>query len=173
MESPMPSNTELDALLDRVREDKADTTGKNRNAVVYDCWRMFEDLAKRFKEESDMRNRYKRQMQAWMNKALSLAFEARCPVCVNGQTLTGEVCQECHGKDAASVAYDTLRAHYKRMAEACKLALKLPRPWMDGNITYEEWDAAVTAIETALAWQVPEPHRQNIAPYDWEGKPEL
>ena len=64
--------TELDALLDRVREDKADTTGKNRNAVAYDCWRMFEDLAKRYKEESAMRDRYKRQSNSWMNKAFEL-----------------------------------------------------------------------------------------------------
>lgn len=165
--------TELDALLDRVREDKADTTGKNRNAVAYDCWRMFEDLAKRFKEESAMRDRYKRQGQAWMDKALSLAQEARCPVCVNGQTLSGEVCQECHGKDCASVAYDTLRTHYKRVAEACRGAFKLPRPWMDGGITYAEWDAAFTAIEEALAWKLPELFRPNEAPYDWNGQNEL
>jgi hypothetical protein len=28
--------TELDALLERVREDRLDTTGKNRNVVAYD-----------------------------------------------------------------------------------------------------------------------------------------
>jgi hypothetical protein len=44
--------TELDALLDRVREDKRDTAGKDRNVIAYDCWRMFEDLAARFKKES-------------------------------------------------------------------------------------------------------------------------
>ncbi len=65
--------TELDALLDRVREDKADSTGKNRNAVAYDCWRMFEDLAKRYKEEFAMRDRYKRQSDSWRNKAFELA----------------------------------------------------------------------------------------------------
>lgn len=64
--------TELDALLDRVREDKADTTGKNRNVVAYDCWRMFEDLAAQFKEESTMRDRYKRQSNSWMNKAFEI-----------------------------------------------------------------------------------------------------
>ncbi len=64
--------TELDALLDRVREDKADTTGKNRNAVAYDCWRMFEDLATRFKEESLMRDRYKRKSNRWRDKAMEL-----------------------------------------------------------------------------------------------------
>lgn len=65
--------TELDALLDRVREDRHDTTGKNRKAVAYDCWRMFEDLASQFKEESGMRDRYKRQSDSWRDKALSLA----------------------------------------------------------------------------------------------------
>lgn len=64
--------TELDALLDRVREDKHDTTGKNRNAVAYDCWRMFEDLAARYKEEFAMRDRYKAQSNSWRDKALRL-----------------------------------------------------------------------------------------------------
>jgi len=109
--------TELDALLDRVREDKRDLTGKNRNQVAYDCWRMFEDLTTRFKEEFAMRDRYKRQSDSWRDKALQLAIEARCPICVNGQTLDGKVCQECHGKDTASVAYDTLRIHYKILNE--------------------------------------------------------
>ncbi len=68
---PMP--TELDVLLDRVREDKADPSGKNRNAMAYDCWRMFEDLAKRYKEESAMRDRYKRQSNSWMQVALAQA----------------------------------------------------------------------------------------------------
>ena len=65
--------TELDALLDRVREDRADTTGKNRNAVAYDCWRMFEDLATQFKEESTMRDRYKRQSDSWRDEAMRLS----------------------------------------------------------------------------------------------------
>lgn len=43
--------TELDALLDRLREDKLDPSGKNRNAIVYDCWRMFESLAERVKND--------------------------------------------------------------------------------------------------------------------------
>jgi hypothetical protein len=64
--------TELDALLERLREDKADPTGKNRNAVARDCWRMFEDLASQFKEESAMRDRYKRQSNSWMNKAFEI-----------------------------------------------------------------------------------------------------
>lgn len=66
----MVLNTELDALLSRVREDKLDSTGKNRNAVAYDCWRMFEDLAMQFKEASNMSNRYKRQSDSWRDAAL-------------------------------------------------------------------------------------------------------
>lgn len=58
-------HSELDALLDRVREDRLDPTGKNRNAVVYDCWRMFEDLAVRYKEEFAARDR---------DKALELSY---------------------------------------------------------------------------------------------------
>jgi hypothetical protein len=168
-------NTELDALLDRVREDKRDTTGKNRNQVAYDCWRMFEDLAERYKEEFAMRDRYKRQSDGWRDKALQLAVEARCPICVNGQMLDGTICQECHGKDCASVAYDTLRLHYKRVVEACKAALKLPRPWMDGGITYTEWDLAFGILEAALGWKLPEkhgppmPHASDCA--SWAGEP--
>lgn len=67
----------------------------------------------------------------------------------------------------------TLRTHYKRVAEACRGAFKLPRPWMDGGITYAEWDAAFTAIEEALAWKLPELFRPNEAPYDWNGQNEL
>jgi len=70
-------HTELDALLSRVREDRADPTGKNRNAVAYDCWRMFEDLAVQFKEESTMRDRYKRQSDSWRDKALELADQTQ------------------------------------------------------------------------------------------------
>lgn len=69
--------TELDALLDRVREDRQDPTGKNRNAVAYDCWRMFEDLATRFKEEFAARDRYKAQSNSWRDKALELAYPWR------------------------------------------------------------------------------------------------
>ncbi len=47
--------TELDSLLERVREDKRDTTGKNRNTVAYDCWRMFEDVAARVAELESQR----------------------------------------------------------------------------------------------------------------------
>ncbi len=156
------------------------------------------ELDKRFKEESAMRDRYKRQSDGWRDKALQLAIEARCPVCVNGQMLSGGVCQECHGKDCASVAYDTLRMHYKRVVEACKAALKLPRPWMDGGLTYTEWDIAFGIVEDALAWKLPDKHVPPANPHasdcnswvgepcncitgkeatdwreDWEGQPEL
>ena len=66
----MSHKTELDALLDRIREDKADPTGKNRNAVAYDCWRMFENLATRYKEEFASRDRYKAQSNSWREVAL-------------------------------------------------------------------------------------------------------
>jgi hypothetical protein len=69
----MSKDTELDALLSRVHEDRADPTGKNRNVVAYDCWRMFEDLAKRFKEEASMRDRYKQRSNSWRDKALRLS----------------------------------------------------------------------------------------------------
>lgn len=62
--------TELDALLDRVAEDKRDPRGLNRTQVAYDCWRMFEDLAKRFKEESRMRDFYSARSRAWMDRCL-------------------------------------------------------------------------------------------------------
>lgn len=36
------------------------------------------------------------------------------------------------------------------MREACRAALKLPRPWIDGGISYEEWDKAFQKIEAAI-----------------------
>jgi len=69
----VPSNTELDALLSRVREMQSDPAYPDRNAVAYDCYRMFEDLATRYKEEFAMRDRYKRQSSSWRDKALELA----------------------------------------------------------------------------------------------------
>lgn len=44
----------------------------------------------------------------------------------------------------------SLEAENARLREALKQTLKLPRPWMDGGITYPEWDAAFTLIEAAL-----------------------
>lgn len=98
--------TELDALLDRVREDKADTTGKNRNAVAYDCWRMFEDLAAQFKEESTMRDRYKRQSDSWRDKALELAAREWMPIETapkTGEPLLGFMPTYYRGKGGMSV----------------------------------------------------------------------
>ena len=34
---------------------------------------------------------------------------------------------------------------------ACHLALKLPRPWMDGEITQEEWTEAFDKIQAAIS----------------------
>lgn len=199
----MPSNTELDALLSRVQEMQGNPAYPDRNAVAYDCYRMFEDLATRYKEEFKMRDYYKARANSWMQTALRHAdykgiaedivgwlsdqtyqgeallhaivccdfvsrnrfvesiakrveqfarkdelgrSEFSCPCCDNGQTPSG-ICQECHGQALVSVAYDTLRMRYKRLAEA---ALKLPRPWIDGALSYSEWDAAFTEIEKAL-----------------------
>lgn len=69
----MPTNTELDALLSRVREMRTDPAYPDRNSVAYDCYRMFEDLATRYKEESSMRSRYKKHSDAWRDKALQLS----------------------------------------------------------------------------------------------------
>lgn len=70
--APSRVSTELDALLSRVREMRTNPAYPDRNAVAYDCYRMFEDLATRFKEESAMRDRYKRQSDSWRDKALEL-----------------------------------------------------------------------------------------------------
>lgn len=150
--------TELDALLDRVREEKADTTGKNRNAVAYDCWRMFENLATRFKEESAMRDRYKRQSDAWRDKAFELADsthiaklvkESECPVCRGASIL--QPCEECHGSKLASVAYDTLRIHYKSLQESIewKLIDSAPKDGQMIMIAHNHWG---TVNVTLAAW---------------------
>lgn len=65
------NNTELDALLDRVREDKRNN-GKDRLTVAFDCWRMFENLAERYKEECEMRDRYKRQASSRLQRMLRM-----------------------------------------------------------------------------------------------------
>ncbi len=70
----MPSNTELDALLSRVREVQKPSSALGRSLrfdeVARDCLRMFEDLAVRYKEEFAMRDRYKAQSNSWRDKAL-------------------------------------------------------------------------------------------------------
>lgn len=40
---------------------------------------------------------------------------------------------------------------YRELVEALQLAFKLPRPWMDGGVTFAEWDAAISKIESVLA----------------------
>jgi len=37
------------------------------------------------------------------------------------------------------------------LEDALKAALKLPRPWMDGGVTFEEWAASFDKIAAALA----------------------
>lgn len=73
----MPSNTEMDALLVRVREVSRPSTSLGRSLrfdeVARDCLRMFDDLVTRYKEEFAMRDRYKAQSNSWRDKALGLA----------------------------------------------------------------------------------------------------
>lgn len=56
--------TELDALLSRVREMRYNPAYADRNAVAYDCYRMFEELATRYKEECASRDRYDTKLAA-------------------------------------------------------------------------------------------------------------
>lgn len=39
----------------------------------------------------------------------------------------------------------------KVLEDALKGAMKLPRPWMDGGVTFEDWCEAFDKIEAALA----------------------
>lgn len=70
------SETELDALLSRVREVQrpSNALGRTlrRDEVARDCLRMFEDLATRYREEFASRDRYKAQSNSWRDKALTL-----------------------------------------------------------------------------------------------------
>jgi hypothetical protein len=70
----MPTDTELDALLERVREVQKPSNAAGRSLrfdeTARDCLRMFEDLATRYKEEFASRDRYKGQSNAWRDKAL-------------------------------------------------------------------------------------------------------
>lgn len=50
-------------------------------------------------------------------------------------------------------AHCTAPTEAERIAEleaALRLAYKLPRPWIDGGISYQEWETAFDAIERAL-----------------------
>lgn len=49
------------------------------------------------------------------------------------------------------IEYCALHSSVEALLEACKAAYKLPRPWMDGGITWPEWDAACEQIEFAIA----------------------
>jgi len=64
------SNTELDALLVRVREMSTNAAYPDRNAVAYDCYRMFEDLAKHYKEHFAMHMMFKERSNQRMVKLL-------------------------------------------------------------------------------------------------------
>jgi hypothetical protein len=153
--------TELDALLDRIREVSKPSTAVGRSLrfeeVARDCLRMFEDLATRYKEEFAARDRYKAQLNSWRDKALELAdeteiaklkLEAACPCCRGASIL--QPCQECHGSKIASVAYDTLRVHYKLLQESVQwkpietaprdgMILIAHNHWGTVNVTLAEW----------------------------------
>lgn len=45
---------------------------------------------------------------------------------------------------------DEARAACAAMREALHSALKIPRPWMDGGLTYTEWDEAFDKVEKAI-----------------------
>jgi hypothetical protein len=45
---------------------------------------------------------------------------------------------------------DELRQTSDRLAAALKAAYKIPRPWMDGRISWPEWDVVMGQIEAAL-----------------------
>jgi hypothetical protein len=83
-----------------------------------------------------------------------VAIEARCPCCRAGVSITGEICQECHGNALVGIAYETTRFQYKqlqererKLREACGrviLAWKNPCGW------WHEMGDAVRAITAAL-----------------------
>ena len=139
----MPTNTELDALLSRVREMRTNAAYPHRNAVAYDCYRMFEDLATRFKEEFTMRDRYKRQSNAWRDKALKLAAllaevdaidDGDTPLCWQHTGLFERIHAEITGVD---LPHASDCSHW--VGEPCN---------------------CVTG-------------RPDVAPYDWQGQDEL
>jgi hypothetical protein len=57
------------------------------------------------------------------------------------------------GDDLVSetIAYGHLIAAAPEMLKALKNVRKIPRPWMDGNATGDEWLAACDAVESAIA----------------------
>ena len=85
------------------------------------------------------------------NKALEAELseakrELACPCCKEGISITGQICQECHGKGLVSIAYESCRIHYKllkekfdeqskALAELAKCRLK----WQTGIIPADGW----------------------------------
>ena len=155
-DAPHRLRSELDVLLDRVREDKADPTGKNRNAVVYDCWRMFENMATCYKEEFAERDRYKAQANTWRDKALQLSDiknalrDALDVVEVCGEWLrSGERIQE---RDAATACDEVV-------AYARSLGVRRNCPGNDASCPCHDGDCC--HYEGADAWPIPV-HAQHM-----------
>jgi hypothetical protein len=46
---------------------------------------------------------------------------------------------------------EDLRLEREKLRSLLKRSLQLSRPWMDGNITWKEWDELFAAIEKAVA----------------------
>lgn len=96
--------------------------------------------------------RDKSDIRAVYHRMLDLTREVACPCCKSGTTLLREPCQECHGKGLVSVAYDTLRVHYKSLqeySENIKNALRdaldvveVAAEWLRGGERVQERDAA-------------------------------
>ena len=68
--------------------------------------------------------------------------------------------------DGEWIRWEDAAAEIRRLSARCaalEQALrgwqKIPRPWIDGGVTWAEWDAACTAIEVALSTPSEEPQR--------------
>jgi hypothetical protein len=66
-----------------------------------------------------------------------LVKESECPCCRGASVL--QPCQECHGSKLASVAYDTLRVHYKSLQEYCENVKNALRDALDVVEISGEW----------------------------------
>ena len=89
---------------------------------------------------------------------LEVLTEPGTPVAIVSAMFDFAIAECGHPKYSARHAMTTIRQTVQRerelsdsLAAALKAAIVMPRPWMDGGVSYREWDAVMSKIEAALA----------------------
>ena len=56
----------------------------------------------------------------------------------------------CYEHEGCERIVEALLDEIRMLRKVCQSAMKLPRPWIDGGVSWAEWDAAMSAIESAI-----------------------